>query len=425
VAAALFTRIASWQFAAGGFLGLLGGCVTQAPLGDALAVATDAAGYRFRHAIPERRTNDLLVVMTFSGGGNRASALAYGVLEQLAADQIEQDGSRKPLLDEVDVISAVWGGSVVAAYFALHGDLIFSKFRPAFLDRAVAGELWRSMLLSPRNWRKLGSGQFARGDLFAEYLDRHLFDGGIFADLQSLPNRPFIVINATDLSASGRFEFTQEWFDMICVDLGKYSIARAVAASSAYPVLITPIAIENRAGTCQYSPPPRLRELVDAGVRSREAHLATRLLSYQDPSRIRYLHLADGSMADVLGIRTVIDVLTGAKDVKGVKDTQAQLGLNDIRRVVVITVNAAGRASDAAALRRAPPGIVEMATLSSSALIEESANENRILLREQLARIARPLQVADKSAAQIDTYWIDVELAALVAAGFCRLSPSA
>jgi hypothetical protein len=89
--------------------------------------------------------------------------------------------------------------------------------------------------------------------------------------------------------------------------------------------------------------------------------------------------------------------------------TESRLGLRGVRRVALITVNATGQMGEAAALRRTPPGLVEMATLSSSVLVAENAAENRILLKELLGKLARP----EPGAAPLATYWIDVDLAAV------------
>jgi NTE family protein len=53
--------------------------------------------------------------LTFSGGGTRAAALAYGVLKELKETTIVSGGQRIRLLDEVDSISSVSGGSFTAA----------------------------------------------------------------------------------------------------------------------------------------------------------------------------------------------------------------------------------------------------------------------------------------------------------------------
>ena len=71
------------------------------------------------------RSDNLLVGLAFSGGGTRASALSSGILEALRDDTINLNGHERRLLDEVDIISSVSGGSFTAAYFGLFGDRIF------------------------------------------------------------------------------------------------------------------------------------------------------------------------------------------------------------------------------------------------------------------------------------------------------------
>jgi NTE family protein len=64
-------------------------------------------------------------------------------------------------------------------------------------------------------------------------------------DLAAREDRPFILINATDMALGERFEFTQGQFDLIHSDLSRYPISRAVAASSAFPVVLSPIVLRN------------------------------------------------------------------------------------------------------------------------------------------------------------------------------------
>src|SRR6266550_2260750 len=112
------------------------------------------SGYRFRNLSHPGNSDSLQVFLAFSGGGTRAAALSYGVLEELARTQIVWEGQTRRLLDEVDYISAVSGGSFTAAYYALYGDGIFTDFEKKFLDKNLQGELiWR--LCSPINWFRL------------------------------------------------------------------------------------------------------------------------------------------------------------------------------------------------------------------------------------------------------------------------------
>ena len=79
------------------------------------------------------RSADLAFVLTFSGGGTRAAAMAYGVLEELRDTQVMVGNQPRRLLDEVDHISSVSGGSFAAAYYGLQGEQMFEIFDDEFL----------------------------------------------------------------------------------------------------------------------------------------------------------------------------------------------------------------------------------------------------------------------------------------------------
>mgnify|MGYP001109114586 CR=1 FL=1 len=232
---------------------LFAGCAHYPPNAP-LARHEPDRGYRFASLSSPADSDDTLLIVTFSGGGTRAAALAYGVLEQLAATTYQRNGRTMRLLDEVDIISSVSGGSFTAAYYALHGDGIFSDFETVFLKRDVQGELTRKML-APYNIARASSPKFGRVDLVAEYLDAELFGQSTFADLVRRGQRPFVMINASDMSLGTRFEFTQDQFDLLCSDLSTFPIARAVAASSAVPILFSPMTLRNYSGQCGYREP--------------------------------------------------------------------------------------------------------------------------------------------------------------------------
>src|SRR5574341_1391543 len=85
-------------------LALLAGCASTAhyPLNAPLSPGA-AAGYRFADIPAGDNSDSLAIVLTFSGGGARAAALAYGVLEELRGQRITWEGRTKPLLEEVDL----------------------------------------------------------------------------------------------------------------------------------------------------------------------------------------------------------------------------------------------------------------------------------------------------------------------------------
>ena len=90
----------------------LAGCASR-PINEPIAQVDPKAGYRPYLLIPKRQNNHLqtLFVLSFSGGGTRAAAFSYGVLEELRRTEIVVDGQRRRLIDEVDMITGVSGGA--------------------------------------------------------------------------------------------------------------------------------------------------------------------------------------------------------------------------------------------------------------------------------------------------------------------------
>ena len=143
-----------------------------------------APGYRLAEVTRPGQSDDLLVVLAMSGGGTRAAALGYGVLEELRRTEVTVNGVKRRLLDEVDVISAVSGGTLPATYYALRGEKTFEEFEAKVLSRNFEIELAKRIILNPVNWFRLPSGTFGKSDLFAELYDETVFDHATFADLK-------------------------------------------------------------------------------------------------------------------------------------------------------------------------------------------------------------------------------------------------
>src|SRR5947208_5361898 len=280
----------------------LGGCAHY-PVNAPVTRAALEACYRFNNLSRANNADSLFVVLAFSGGGTRAAALSYGVLEELAKTEIVWEGNRRRLLDEVDLISSVSGGSFTAAYYALYGDRIFGDFETGFLKRNIQGRLL-ALYCSPVNWVRLASRKFSRIDMVAEYYDRHLFGGHTFGDLVAQGRRPFLMINATDMSLGSRFEFTQDQFDLLCSDLSSFPLGRAVAASSAFPILLSPLTLRNYAGRCDSPGPDWVQSaLADPAASARRRNQALEARAYLDSTKRPFIHLLDGGLADDLGLR--------------------------------------------------------------------------------------------------------------------------
>ena len=129
---------------------LFAGCAHY-PVNAPMTRAAPETGYRVTNLSHPNNSDSLFVVLAFSGGGTRAAALSYGVLEELARTRIVWEGKSGRLLDEVDLISSVSGGSFTAAYYGLFGDRIFSDFESAFLKRNIQSRLL-APYFSPVNW---------------------------------------------------------------------------------------------------------------------------------------------------------------------------------------------------------------------------------------------------------------------------------
>jgi predicted acylesterase/phospholipase RssA len=301
-------------------------------------------GYRFdKLRRGPKNTDDLFVVLTFSGGGTRAAAFSYGVMEVLRDTEIVWDGQTKRLLDEVDIISSVSGGSFTSAYYALHGDGLFDgRFEREFLNKDIQHELLVSALW-PTSWFKLAGIGYGRSDLAAEYYDTAIFRGATYAELIKRNSRPFVILNGTDMSAGEPFPFIQDQFDLICSDLSQLPIARAVASSSAFPGLLTPLTYRNFAGTCGYREPEWVPLASrDQRIAPERAKLAERRRGYyarrpwEEPRP--FLHVIDGGVSDNIGLRGILFALQGGDSSYSV---QKRFNREQIRKLLIIVVNAA------------------------------------------------------------------------------------
>ncbi len=336
-------------------------------------------GYRASNMRTPENSDSLLLYLTFSGGGMRAAALSYGVLEELRKTEIVLDGRKRRLLDEVDGISSVSGGSFTAGYYGLFGDRIFEDFESKFLKKNIQRSLILRALLNVANWVRLFSPAYARSDLAAEYYDKHLFEGGTFDDMVARKG-PFVIINATDMTHGTRAGFTQEFFDMICSDLSPFSVARAVAASSAIPMALTPITLRNYAGTCGFKTPERFeRGLEGRSILEQQFHLFNDISPFLDSEKKPYIHLVDGGVGDNLGLKAVLDrVIAGGSVWRAIKGTS----LEKVRKVVFIAVNAETRPDPKWDKTERVPTFGVMLASYSSIAIDRYNQETMALLRE-------------------------------------------
>src|SRR5512139_2977455 len=107
------------------------------PVNQPLEQYDKTSGYRESFMGVPGNSDELLLYLTFSGGGTRAAAFSYGVLEELRKTEVTIHGKKRRLLDEVDVISSVSGGSFASGYYGLFGEKIFEDFEGKFLKKNI------------------------------------------------------------------------------------------------------------------------------------------------------------------------------------------------------------------------------------------------------------------------------------------------
>jgi NTE family protein len=371
------------------------------PINQPLRQPDPQGGYRSKNFKHVGTDEDLLVMLTFSGGGTRAAAFSYGVLEALRDTEVSINGRKKRLLDEVDWISGVSGGSFTAAYYGLFGDRIFEDFESRFLKKNIQGDLIRGTLFNPVNWAKFSSPYYARSDFAADYYDEHVFDHKTFGDILARGG-PMIVINATDMTHGTRFSFVQDPFDAICSDLCSFPVARACAASSAVPVLLSPVTLRNYAGKCGYQLPPALAEAMQPprNISSRRFDLANNMLPFLDSHNKPYIHLVDGGVADNLGLRAVLERVTLMGDPW---TTLKYANMTNVHKIVFVVVNAETEVDTKWDRFEKVPTIGAMLDSYSSIAIERYNVETVALLRESLNRWADEIRSGRCGSSKITT----------------------
>lgn len=369
-------------------------------------------GYRGGQVLEGLMPNTL-VILTISGGGMRAAALGHGTMRGLSAIKLE--GGKGTLLHAVDIVSSVSGGSVPATWLAFAGPepAQLDTFKSAFLDQDGMGRLaWR--ILNPYGLLKISTARTERIDPLIDWLNDALFDGATYAALRSRNagsgwRRPYLIVNATDMAAEAPFPFHQSRFDLLCSDLEKLPLAVSVAASAAFPVVLSPVtlvnysepggcaaqkeangdlwppqwvqhtsndsATKNQTGTSIYTNAARIR-------RARIGH------SYIDVDsgelRRPFVHLLDGGISDNLGLAEPLRLLTTREILPSLL---SHIDRGRIERILLLVVNARSDPDDGLDRTKATPGIVSMLGATTGSAID-NATFGRL---QQLSEAVRDL----------------------------------
>lgn len=220
--------------------------------------------------------------LSLSGGGYRAAAYHIGTLRAL---------HNMGILDKVDVISSVSGGSIASVYYLLHKD-DFRLFVKTFSERLKWGVMklaclnvflfvaffvglgyftspWLSLLMIPVFW------YFCYWcmplNVWVEFGYRNLFFKN--KTLSDLPDKPEVVINTTDVAQGNLFKFSKDraWgYNYRDYHANRdyftgvdFPLAKAVMASSCVPFAFTPVRMPKKYCKQKSSKRPLL---VDGGL---------------------------------------------------------------------------------------------------------------------------------------------------------------
>ena len=216
--------------------------------------------------------------LCLSGGGYRAMVFHLGSLWRLYEAR---------LLGGVKRISSVSGGSITAGVLGLNWHKL--SFEPSDIRRDFVPEVVapvRRLAGETIDAESIILGIVLPGrvsDRVAAAYDEHLFDG---ATLQDLPDEPRFVINATNVQSGAIWRFMKPYmrdYRVGEVRSPRLPLARAVAASSAFPPVLSPV--EMRLDPTMFTP--------GSGQDLQRPPFTTKVI------------LTDGGVYDNLGLETV------------------------------------------------------------------------------------------------------------------------
>lgn len=172
--------------------------------------------------------------LAMSGGGFRAAAFHLGVMREL---------KNNGLLDKIDLLSCVSGGSIAGAAVALNwGSANKLELLDTYLrTRSIAVSSFISGALNPFESRIEKLADAYDGDLFHH------------KKLSALSNGPRIYLNSTNLATGNLFFFVAGGggkceigeHELGVIEAPDFPICQAVAASSAFPPVFPPLRLNS------------------------------------------------------------------------------------------------------------------------------------------------------------------------------------
>jgi NTE family protein len=309
--------------------------------------------------------DDTVIALSFSGGGTRAAAFSYGVLTAL--DQTPTPNRSTSLLDRVDFVTGVSGGSVLAAYYGLKKRKALADFKERFLLRNAEEALTTEISLI--NIARGLQGGINDATQFPHWLDENLFDYATYKSLL-FQRRPLVWINASDVYNRTPFVFGRVIFGALCSDLANYPISLAVAASAAVPVVFAPIVIQGFPGGCSVPLPDwvqRARNREDAPPLLK---LFANALERYHSGEVKFVKLLDGGLVDNYGLAGLTIARLASDTPYGPLEPEEGVKL---RRMLFLVADAGRAPSGAWAQTVAGPSGVTLITAASDTATESGA----------------------------------------------------
>jgi NTE family protein len=196
---------------------------------------------------PNRPLKDA-IALCLSGGGYRAMMFHLGALWRL---------NELAYLGRLDRISSVSGGSITAAVLGLHwNDIEIAPDKPAANFGIVVDKV-RKMASETIDIGSVLEGVFGPGTVSEKI--QHAYDDLLFhgATLQNLPDTPRFVINATNVQSTVLWRFSKPYmrdWRVGEVREPRIPLSLAVAASSAFPPVLSPCEVDLKKYGCVFEP---------------------------------------------------------------------------------------------------------------------------------------------------------------------------
>jgi len=278
---------------------------------------TSRAGITFDTPNRPYSNPDTLFILANSGGGSRAA-----VFSALTMLKLENSSKSINMLDEIDAISSVSGGSLPTAFYAVAKSNNQDSCGPARRNadsrpvwnrttvlKAMTSNFqgqWFRRWFYPQNVVRFWFTSFDRSDIMAQVFRKKI---GNYAFRDICDDKPRIFINATRATSNARpvklaetntlrrkpsgcnpqseqnvggvFTFIDCEFDNLESSLANYPLANAVVASSAFPAVFNYTTLRN--------------------------------FKTNSAKERRYIHLYDGGSRDNLGLGTVTEIINSSK----------------------------------------------------------------------------------------------------------------